>query len=123
MKNEEDRIKSELILKEEQLLENDIRNDGSSITELIEDKCIEISASGKQRIYKSGELFGNVDGELYIVSNSVRLINISDDCKLLLYIVEKVNKNKRLKSNRSSIWKKTDGKWKMIFHQGTDCSE
>jgi hypothetical protein len=123
MVNEEDRIRKELTSKEEQLLKNSIRNDAGKIAELIDDNCIEFTASGEQSKYKSGDLFGNVDGELYIISGSVKLIDLSEDCKLLLYVAAKVIKNTRVKSNRSSIWKKINGKWKIVFHQGTNCSE
>lgn len=120
---EENRIRKELILKEEQLLENDIRNDASRIAELITDNCIELTASGKQLHYRHGELFGSVDGVSYIDSNTVKLVDLSEDCKLVVYIAAKVNKNTRMKSNNSSVWKKTDGKWMMVFHQVTNCSE
>lgn len=123
MATETDRIRKELILKEEQLLKNSIRNDAGKIAELIDDNCIEFTASGRQNVYRPGELFGSVDGESYIDSDSVRLVDLSEDCKLLLYVAAKVNKNTRLKSNHSSIWKKSDGTWKMVFHQGTNRSE
>lgn len=123
MVNEEERLRKELISKEEQLLENSIRKDAAKIAELLDDSCIEFTASGRQQIYHPGEQFGNVDGELYIDSNTIRFIDISEDCKLLLYVGAKVNKNVRMKSNHSSLWKKTDGKWKMIFHQGTNCPD
>ena len=120
MKTDGERLKEELILKEEQLLNNAIRNDASKIADLIQNGCIEILSSGKQQIFQQGQLFGNADGELYIISKSEKMIDLSDDCKLLLYVAGKVSKNERLTSSRSSIWKKIDGKWKMIFHQGTN---
>jgi hypothetical protein len=119
MVTEEGRIKKELISKEEQLFDNSIRNDANKIAELIHDNAIEITASGEQSRYQNGDLFGNVDGISYIDSNTVQLIHLSDDCKLLVYIAAKVNKNVRSKTNNSSIWKKNDGKWKIVFHQGT----
>ncbi|PKL26699.1 MAG: DUF4440 domain-containing protein [Spirochaetae bacterium HGW-Spirochaetae-3] len=123
MGNEETRLLKELILKEERLLENSIRNDADKIAELIHADCVEFSASGKQNKYRPGESFGNIDGILYIDSNSVRMVDLADDCRLLLYVGTKVTENTRLKSNRSSIWKKSDGDWKMIFHQGTNSTE
>jgi len=123
MVTEEDRIRKELVSKEEQLLKNSVRNDAAKIAELVDDNCIEFTASGKQSNYKPGELFGNVDGELYIVSDSAKLIHLSENCRLLLYVAAKVNKNTRVKSIHSSIWKKVNGRWKMVFHQGTNCSE
>jgi len=119
----DDRLRKGLILKEEQLLENSVRNDVGKIAELIDENCIEFSASGKQHEYRPGDLFEHVEGASYIDSASVRLIDLSEDCKLLLYVAVIVNKNNRMKSNHSSVWKKIDGKWKIIFHQGTNCAE
>jgi hypothetical protein len=114
---------TELIANEEQLLRNDIRNDAEKIKELIDDNCLEILSSGNQRVFKSGETRGTSDGELYIIGDTATLIDLADDCKILVYSAGKVNNNKRLKSIRSSVWKKTDSKWKMVFHQGTDVLE
>jgi hypothetical protein len=120
---EEDRIKKELLAKEEQLLENAVRNDAAKIADLIDGSCLFYTASGKPQTYRPGEIFVNLDGVLYIDSNSVRYVDLSENCKLLVYIAAKVNKNTRTKSNHSSIWKKNDGKWKMVFHQMTNCSD
>jgi len=123
MGNDEGRILKELLLKEEQLLENSNRADAGILAELIEDNSIEFTASGKQNMYRTGELFGHIDGVQYIDSKTIRLIDLSENCKLLLYIAANVNKNSRVKTNCSSIWKKTNDTWKIVFHQGTLCSE
>jgi hypothetical protein len=123
MGTEEDKIRKELVAKEEQLLKNSIRNDPSKIAELIEESYVEFTAAGKQINYRPGELFGTVEGELYIDSSSVKMVDLSEDCKLLLYVAAKVNKNTRIKSNHSSIWRRTDRKWKIVFHQATSSSE
>lgn len=120
MLSDDERIRKELILKEEQLLENTIRNDASKIEELIDNNSIEFTASGKQHNYRTGELFGNVDGVLYIDSNTVKMVDLADNCKLLVYVATKVTKNIRVKSNCSSVWKKTNDKWKIVFHQATN---
>ncbi len=119
MNYHDDRIKKELVMKEEQLLENKIRNNADKLAELIDDNCIDFSAAGKQHKYKSGDLFGEISGVSYIDSNSIELVDIADNCKLLLYIAAKVNNNTRIKSNCSSIWKRKEEQWKIIFHQET----
>ena len=123
MGNEAERMREELILKEENLLENSTRNAPGLLAELLDDNCIEFTASGKQRIYRRGDKFDNADGVLYIDSASVRSMDLSEDCVLLLYVGVKVNKNLRTKSNCSSIWKRIDGEWKMLFHQATTIPE
>ncbi len=120
MVTEQDRIKKELIANEEQLLENKIRTDAGKIAELIDDDCLEFTSSGKQNQYHPGELFEKLDGVFYIDSNTVKLIDLSEDCKLLAYVAAKVLKNSRTKSNCSSVWKKIQGNWKIVFHQETN---
>lgn len=123
MWDEEEKLKRELVSKEEALLENNIRNDPKRIAEIIDADCIEITASGRQNSYRPGESFENLDGALYIDSHSVRMRDLSEDCKLLLYIGVRVVRNNRIKSYHSSVWKEVDGKWKIVFHQGTDCAK
>lgn len=113
----------ELISKEEHLLENDVRNQAARLAEMIDDNCLEFSTSGKQNLYRSGAIFEMNDGVSYIDSNTVKFIDLADNCKLLLYVAVKVNKNVRMKSNRSSVWKKIGSSWKIVFHQGTNCTE
>ncbi len=52
------------------------------------------------------------------------LLELSEDCILARYIIKKSYlKDKVIKhSNRSSVWKCTEEKWEMIFHQGTQNS-
>jgi len=123
MASEQDRLKKELLAREESLMRNDTRNDPDKVAGLIDDHCVEVTVAGKQRDYRRGDSFESVDGELYIDDSTVRMIDISDDAKLLLYVGAKVKKNLRLKSSFCSIWKSIDGEWKMIFHQGTSIAD
>jgi hypothetical protein len=123
MVTEEDKIKKELILKEELLLENSTRTDGDKIADLIDTLYTEISEAGKQYQFKVGDCFVPLDGALYIDSNTTRLIPLSADCKILTYIAAKVSKNTRSKFVCSSVWKKTGTAWKIAFHHRTNCIE
>ena len=123
MGNEAERIQAELIAKEESLLENSTRNAPRRVAELLDDSCVDFETSGKRSVYRRGDRLENADGVLYIDSASVSSMSLSEDCILLLYIGVKVNKNVRIKSNCSSIWKRSEGQWKMAFHQGTPIPE
>lgn len=118
---EEDRLRKELVAKEELLLDNAVRNDAGKIAELLDANFVEFTSSGAQYRYSPGATFGDIDGISYVDCDTVRMLDISDNCKLLLYVNSRVCKNARIKSNRSSVWKKIDGKWKLVFHQGTAC--
>lgn len=122
MRIEEDRLRKELVAKEELLLDNAIRNDAGKIAELLDASFVEFTSSGAQYRYSPGATFGDLDGVSYLDRDTVRMLNLADDCKLLLYVNSRVCKNARMKSNRSSVWKKIDGKWKLVFHQGTACA-
>lgn len=109
---------------EKELLKSEVRKSSQKINEILSDDFIEFCSSGNIYLYKNGDIFQEKDDEL---ENNWRILDfeikeLSDDCLLALYKVIKLNEkdeNKR-SSIRSSIWKLHDGKWKMIFHQGTN---
>ena len=120
MELSEEQIKKEILYNEEKLMRNDIRNDVKILTKLIENNCIQISETGVQNRYQLGQTCKEIDGVLYITGNESQLIDISEDCKLLIYTAAKVKKNTRTMINCSSIWKKKNNKWKVIFQQRTN---
>lgn len=88
---------------------------------------IEFSSSGKEYYYKNGDVFqdelDNTQFNWEIVN--FRIKELSSDCILSMYKLIKhneIDENKKY-SLRSSIWKYTNGKWKMFFHQGTITSK
>lgn len=109
---------------EKELLKSEVRKSSQKINEILSDDFIEFCSSGNIYRYKNGDIFQEKDDEL---ENNWRILDfeikeLSDDCLLALYKVIKLNEkdeNKR-SSIRSSIWKLQDGKWEMIFHQGTN---
>lgn len=123
MANDVDRIREELVLKEEKLLENGFRRDADNVAGLVDEGCVEITEFGIRHEYRPGQGFEKVDGELYIQSDTLKLIDLSEACKLLLYTAAKVRANTRSKSSCSSVWKKTGGTWRLVFHQRTSLQE
>jgi hypothetical protein len=119
----DNKLLRELLTKEELLLNNLTRNNAAQLEELLEDQCVEVSASGRRTVYHQGTTIGNTDGEIYIVSDSASLVELSDDCQMLLYVAGEVSKNTRVRSNRASVWRRTNGRWKIKFHQGTNCTD
>lgn len=119
----EDGIRNVLLRNEELLLKNETRNDANLISKIINDNCIEITEAGQKYYYHNGEIFENADGVLYIMDDSIDLIDLAEDCRLLVYTAARVKKNARTKATCSSIWKRIDGEWKAIFHQRTIAAE
>ena len=109
---------------EKDLLKSEVRKSSQKINEILSDDFIEFCSSGSIYHYKNGDIFQEKDDE---IENNWEILDfeikeLSGNYVLALYKVIKLNEkdeNKR-SSIRSSIWKLYDGKWKMIFHQGTN---
>ncbi|MCB4767647.1 nuclear transport factor 2 family protein [Ancylobacter sp. Lp-2] len=54
-----------------------------------------------------------------VTAQDYRLTVLSDEAVLLTYRTIRVDRAEVLHSRRSSIWKWIDGRWQMVFHQGT----
>lgn len=103
------------------LTEDEIRNDANEISNLLSTDFIEYTSSGKIYHYTVGDVFGSNDGKIVIDRESIKCTKLSEDVFLLLYIaVKSSNNDNSIRSNRSSIWKNVEGKWKIVFHQGTN---
>ncbi|SFD14563.1 DUF4440 domain-containing protein [Clostridium uliginosum] len=112
---------------ENDLLKSEIRKSPQKVNEILADDFIEFTSSGSEYHYKSGDVFQkqNDNHELFWKIIDFKIKQLSDDCILAIYKVIKhneANENKKY-SLRSSIWKCYEGKWKMLFHQGTLTSQ
>lgn len=116
-------IKEELFKLENALLQPEVRNSTEKSNEILADDFIEYCSSGYEYHQNKEE---TVNGT--VISNKVygRIIDfeikeLSSDCVQATYkMIKDYEENEDRKYTlRSSIWKYRDGKWKMIFHQGT----
>ena len=116
-------IKEHILQLENDLLKSDVRKSAEKINDILADDFFEFTSSGSEYHYKNGDVFQkqNDNQILYGEILDFKIIEVADDCILAMYKIIKhneLNENKKY-SLRSSIWKCFDGKWKMIFHQGT----
>ena len=123
MGNEEIEIKGLLLSLERSLLTNTVRTDEKHISELLDEHFKEYTSSGKVYCYNPGDVFGKSIEEISIIEPSFEVISLSPEIALVNYKTLKISKDKEIETNRSSIWKKTDNKWKIVFHQGTISAE
>ena len=123
MGNEEIEIKGLLLSLECSLLANTVRTDKKYISELLDEHFKEYTSSGKVYCYKPGDIFEESFEEISIIEPSFEVISVSPEIALVNYKTLKISKDKEIETNRSSIWKKTDNKWKIVFHQGTISTE
>lgn len=116
-----------IILKQENdLLKSEIRKSQQKIKELLSDEFVEFCSSGNEYHYEDGDIFQgqNNNEELNWSIVDFKTKELSHECILATYRLiknDEVDESKKY-SLRSSIWKNYCGKWKMIFHQGTLCS-
>ena len=97
-------------------MEKDTRKNKNELEKLISKDFIEYGSSGL--IYSYDEtingLLNETEEKIYkIIKMETKII--SKNIVMVLYIID-INGNI---SNRSSIWKKENNEWKIIFHQGT----
>jgi len=98
------------------LLEKNIRNNKNELEKLISKDFIEYGSSGL--IYSYNETVNGLLNETEEIIYKIIKMNtkiISENIILVLYTIDINN----VISNRSSIWRKENNEWKIIFHQGT----
>jgi hypothetical protein len=109
-------IESEILKLEKELLNSEFRKDKNRIKELLSEEFVEFCSSGFIYKYTEGDVFTEKKTENWDIKD-FQIKEISENACLALYKLSKHNENNN--SLRSSLWKKINGKWKIIFHQGT----
>ncbi|GGI77294.1 DUF4440 domain-containing protein [Shewanella hanedai] len=116
-------LKQQLIELELYLLKSEVRTSAKELSALIHDDFLEFGGSGirfgKEEVLirlpqvKCPE-FSATDFELRM---------LAPDLAQLLYRATILKPNEFITrySLRSSLWKEEDGRWQLIFHQGTPC--
>jgi len=109
-----------IIEMELKLLDKNIRNNKEELVKYISKEFIEYGASGKIYTYYDTLNFLPIEEkqiEYKIIKMDSKIL--SENIILLLYIIEINNGVENIITNRSSVWKKDNNDWKIIFHQGT----
>lgn len=106
---------------EERLFQPEVRNSPDEIADLLADDFIEFGSSG--RIFNKREIIASIKSEppVHRSLTDFHAKKISSDVILVTYrVARRVDDDKQeVHTLRSSIWKMNDGRWQMIFHQGT----
>ena len=117
----EDSLIQLLLQLEMRLLQSEVRHSPAELSRLLADEFIEIGSSG--HIYDKKSII-----EALIAENGIHFSISEFRARLLAPEIVLVNykvtasspkEGSAVKSLRSSIWKKSNGSWKMVFHQGT----
>lgn len=108
----------ELIELEIKLLDPQVRKDPASLLELLDESFIEVIPSGQiwNRAQIIEALLSDQSPDTYIASSFTSHL-VSEEVVILTYTLGKDSGNHQ--SIRSSLWKRVNNSWKMVFHQGT----
>lgn len=111
---------------EEELFKQSVRTSRSAVSALLADDFVEFGRSG--RVYDKQEIVLSLAAEANdaapeLTASGFELKSLADDVVLLTYRTRRVDGDQALHTLRSSIWKRFDGVWRMVFHQGTPTRE
>ena len=107
---------------EEKLLHANVRKNPEMLDELLGEDFEEIGSIGKTSTRDEViDWLLTKEKDITWTLNEFRIRELAPGLVLAIYRANKKDiKNEINKGSiRSSIWKLSDGKWKMIFHQGT----
>jgi hypothetical protein len=107
---------------EQQLLSEEVRKSADMVSELLADSFTEFCSSGGVYHYTKGDTFGHGRERDWEIDD-FEAKELGAGVVLATYRLTKhdeADETKRV-SLRSSVWKFTEGGWKMVFHQGTPC--
>ena len=110
---------------EEQLLKPEIRHLPDQVGDLLSDDFVEFGSSGgvfnKQQVIEALQQEGPADPTIRLSLVDFIARRLASDVILVTYrTIQEGGPGTRQESRlRSSIWKLIEGRWQMIFHQGT----
>ncbi len=105
--------------KEMELLDPDVRSNPVRVRELLHDDYVEFGSTGN--VYNKRLLLEMLKGEraAEVVIREFAVRQLAADTALVTYrTVGQAGQEAR----RSSVWIRSDGNWKLAFHQGTRIS-
>lgn len=106
---------------EESLFRPEIRTSPSAVDRLLADEFVEFGSSG--RAFSKRDVVEGLQQEppIHRTLTDLRVRPLAPGVVLLTYT--SVRRDQALQGERrflrSSIWKEIDGRWQMVFHQGT----
>jgi hypothetical protein len=115
-------IKEILLALEHELLSSQVRASHARLDELLAPEFVEFGSSG--RIYDKQSMIHALTQAASMEDYQVddfTVVTASEDTALVTYSCQIRSAGGDLvrSSNRSSLWKLLDGRWQMVFHQGT----
>lgn len=113
-------LKEHILYLEEKLLKPEIRNSKTELQNLLAKNFFEFGSSGNI-LYKEKAIGEEGIAVVKMTLSNFEIHPLSEEIALATYRI--YNEENKQHSLRSSIWKLSEGKWKMVFHQGTKTSD
>ncbi|HEY5959598.1 MAG TPA: DUF4440 domain-containing protein [Polyangiaceae bacterium] len=104
-------LEDEILELEERLLAPEVRSSAEALDELISSRFVEFGSSG--RIYTKDDVVRQTLAApiVRVAVTEFSVLAVSADVVLATY--------RTPNSLRSSIWRREDERWRIVFHQGT----
>jgi len=113
-------IEAQLRYLEEQLLLPEVSQSTKRVAALLADDFVEFGSSG--RVFGKKQILALLSNETPVKRSLSRFesIALSENIVLVRYrATRRIGRGRSVRSLRSSIWRRTNGQWRMVFHQGT----
>jgi hypothetical protein len=114
-----------LVALETALHRPEVRGDPVQAGGLLHEDFLEFGRSG--RIYRKGDILAHLQQEPDFTppqASGFALKRLGPQAALLTYRTQRVLQDGKTYAYtlRSSVWQWQDGRWQMVFHQGTPCA-
>jgi hypothetical protein len=107
----------QLVALEQSLWRAEARFDRDHMDELLAPEFAEVGASG--RVHSRADILATPAGPIEARPGEIAVSRIGEDVALLTYLTELGEGSDLEQANRSSLWTRVDGRWRLRFHQGT----
>jgi len=115
--NADPALKAELLALEERLLDPLVRAVPSEVRALLAPEFIEFGASG--RVFDRDAILAMLAAEPARVARQARGFKVRLLAPGAALTTWRVTRDDGIATLRSSVWQQQDGRWQMVFHQGT----
>jgi hypothetical protein len=118
-------LQNELLALERALLDPEVRRSPERVGALLADEFVEFASSGvaydRARILEALQDEALADDPVTRSLAHFEVVAISTDVALTRWrlLRRRSTQDKPTQSLRSSLWLRRDGRWQMVFHQGT----
>jgi hypothetical protein len=119
MDSKQELTAKEILLLEEKIVDPGIKKNPSVLGQIIADDFLEFGSSGKT--FTKPEVIKALADQPFAKTeiSDFGIKYLAENVLLATYIAARISNNNKTFSLRSSIWMFKEGRWQIVFHQGT----